>query len=57
MVGLLGTVSRVAVLAIADRQSVSGYGGEIMVSTGSSVGSFSAGGARSGASGYDSQVS
>ena len=29
MVRLLGTVTRVAVLAIADRQSVSGYGGEI----------------------------
>ena len=57
MVGLLGTVSRVAVLAIADRQSVSGHGGEIMTSTCSSVGLLSAGGTRSGASGYDSQVS
>ena len=57
MVQLLGTLTRVAVLAITDRQSVSGYGGEIMASPGSSVGSFSACGTRPGASGYDSQIS
>ena len=57
MVRLLGTVTRVAVLAVADRQSISGHGGEVMVSPGSSVGDFSACGARPGTSGYDSQIS
>ena len=42
-----------AVLAITDRQSVCGYGGEVVASPGSSVGSFSACGTWPGASGYD----
>ena len=57
MVRLPETVTRVAVLAIADQQSVSGYGREIMASPGSSVGGFSTCGTRPGESGYDSQVS
>ena len=57
MVRLLGTVTKVAVLAITDRQSVCGYGGEIIASPGSSVGSFSVCGTRPGSSGYDSQIS
>ena len=38
MVRLLGTVTGVTVLAITDRQSICGYGGEVMASPGSSVG-------------------
>ena len=44
-------------LAVADRQSVSGHGGEIVASPGSSVGGLSARGARPGASGYVSPIS
>ena len=54
---LPGTVTRVAVLAVAERQSVNGHRGEIMASPGSSVGGLSARSARPGASGYDSQIS
>ena len=41
MIRLLWTVTGVTVLAITDRQSVGGCGGEVMASPGSSVGSFS----------------
>ena len=40
-------------LAVADRQSVSRHGGEIVASPGSSVRGLSARGTRPGASGYD----
>ena len=57
MVIIFGTVTGVAVLAVADRQSVSGHGGEIVPSPGSSVGGLSARGTMPGASGYDSPIS
>ena len=44
-------------VAITDWQSVGGYGGAIMASPGSSVGSFSACRTEPGASGYDPQIS
>ena len=47
----------VVVLTVADRQSASGYGGEIVAPPGSSFGGLSAHGARPGASGYDSPIS
>ena len=53
---MFGTLTRVKVLAVADRESVSEYGGKIMASPGSSVGGLSACGTRPGASGYDSPV-
>ena len=57
MARLFGTVSGAAVLAVAVRESVSGHGGEIVASPGSSVRGFSARGTRSGSSGYDSLIS
>ena len=42
MVRMFGTVSGAAVLAVAVRESVSGHGGEIVASPGSSVRGFSA---------------
>ena len=46
MVQMFGTVTGVTVLAVADRQYVSGHGGEIVASPGSSVGGLSARGTR-----------
>ena len=53
MVRMFGTVTVVAVLAVADRKSVSGHRGDIVASPGSSVGGLLACGTRPGASGYD----
>ena len=57
MVRMSGVVSRAAVLAVADRESVCEHGGEIVASPGSSGKVLSAGGAGSGASGYDRPIS
>ena len=57
LVGLSRTFPGVTMLAITDWQYVGGYGWEIMVSSGSSVGSLSACCTRPGASGDDSQIS
>ena len=57
LVRVRGIFPGITLLAITDWQSVGGYGGEIMVSTGSSVGSFSASCTGPGASGYDPQIS
>ena len=56
VVRIFGVVSGAAVLAVADRESVGGHGGEIVASPGSSGKVFSAGCAGSGASGYDSPI-
>ena len=57
VVRMFGVVSGAAMLAVADRESVCGYRGEIVASPGSSGRVLSAGCAGSGASGYDSPVS
>ena len=57
VVRMFGVVSGAVVLAVADRESVGVYGGEIVASPGSSGKVLSAGCAGSGASGYDSPVS
>ena len=57
VVRLFGTITRVAVLAFAVWQSVSGHRGAFVASPGSSVGGLSARGASSGASGHDSAFS
>ena len=57
VVRMFGCVSRAAVLAVADRELVSGHGRKIVAPPGSSVGGLSTRGTRSGASGYDSSIS
>ena len=57
LVGVRRPFSGVTVLAIADWQPVCGHRREIMAPSGSSVGSFSACCAKSGASGDDSSIS
>ena len=57
MVRMFGTVSGAVVLAIADRELVSGHGREIVAPPGSSVRDLSTRGTRSGSSGDDSSIS
>ena len=57
MVRMFGTVSGAAVVAVADRELVSGHGREIVVPPGSSVRGLSTRGTRSAVSGDDSSIS
>ena len=56
-VRMFGTVSGAAVLAVADRELISGHGREIVAPPGSSVRGLSTRATRSGASGDDSSIS
>ena len=57
MVRMFGVISGVAVLAVADRESVGGYGGEIVALPGSSGKLLSVGCCGSGTSGDDPPIS